>query len=58
MIEEIKQEEVKTSKKQKLVALKDFKFQHNKDVYEFKKGDEVDVPKMFLQNLKTEKVIK
>ena len=42
---------------QKLIAKKDFKFKHDKIVYEIKKGDEVKVPKKFLQNLKTEKVI-
>jgi len=41
----------------KLMAKKDFKFQHGKDVYEIKKGEEVKVPKMFHANLKTEKVI-
>ena len=58
MKEEKQQDEVKQNKKSKLVALKDFKFKHGKDVYELKKGDEVEVPKMFMQNLKTEKVIK
>lgn len=45
------------AKVKKLVAKKDFKFTHGKDVYEIKKGDEIKVPAMFLQNLKTEKVI-
>lgn len=44
-------------KAKKLLAKKDFKFKHGKDVYEIKKGEKVDVPKMFHQNLKTEKVI-
>lgn len=55
MSKEEKQEEAK--KKSKLIALKDFKFKHGKDVYEIKKGSKVEVPKMFLDNLKTEKVI-
>jgi len=54
----MKQEEVETGRKKKLIALKDFKFKHGKDVYEIKKGKEVKVPEMFLANLKTEKVIK
>lgn len=49
---------VETPKVKKLIALKDFRFKHNKDVYEIKKGEQVKVPKMFLPNLKTEKVIK
>jgi len=58
MKEEKKTEKVKTKKvASKLIALKDFKFKHGKKVYEIKKGDEVKVPEMFLQNLKTEKVI-
>lgn len=55
---EEKQEEEKASEGRKLTALKDFKFKHGKKVYEIKKGKEVNVPKMFLPNLKTEKVIK
>ncbi len=51
-------ENVETPRKKKLIALKDFKFKHGKKVYEIKKGEEVNVPKMFLQNLKTENVIK
>ena len=58
MSKEENMEEVEASKGKKLVALKDFKFKHGKEVYEIKKGEEVKVPKMFLQNLKTEKVIK
>ena len=48
---------VRAKKEKKPIALKDFKFTFGKDVYEIKNGDEVKVPKMFLQNLKTEKVI-
>lgn len=52
------EKEVKEIKKsKKLIAKKDFKFALGKDVYEIKKGEEVNVPKKFLANLKTEKVI-
>jgi len=50
-------------RKDKLIALKDFKIYHpksDKEIYErdIKKGDDLsDVPDMYLQNLKTEKVI-
>lgn len=58
MFKEKLEEEVKEKKGKKLVALKDFKFMSGKDIYEIKKGEEVNVPKVFLPNLKTEKVIK
>jgi len=59
MKEEKQQEKPKPSKNVKLpVALKDFKFCFGKTIYDLKKGEEVNVPKMFLANLKTEKVIK
>lgn len=53
---EEKHVEVKEPKK--LIALKDFKFSDGKKVYDIKKDEEIIVPEKFLQNLKTEKVIK
>lgn len=53
-------EEEKTKEKssgKKIKAKKDFKFSHGKEIYEIKKGETVEVPEMFLANLKTEKVI-
>lgn len=41
----------------KLKALKDFKFSFNGKTYDLKKGKVVEVPKILLANLKTEKVI-
>jgi len=38
--------------------LRDFKIVHNEHCIELIKGERVEVPKMFVQNLKTEKVIK
>lgn len=58
MFEEKQIDEVKAEKTSSLIALKDFKFADGKKVYEIKKGDKIDVPKKFLPNLKTEKVIK
>lgn len=58
MREENKTSEAVAKKEQKILALKDFKFKHGKDVYELKKGEKVEVPKMFIANLRTEKVIK
>ena len=55
--EEEKQEKPEVHFESKLLAKKDFKFKHGKDVYEIKKGEEVKVPKKFHANLKTEKVI-
>lgn len=46
------------NKNEKLIALKDFKIVHNDFVKEIKKGDDLsDVPKAYIDNLKTEKVI-
>ncbi len=42
----------------KKVALRDFHIKHNEHDIEIKKGDVVNVPKMFIPNLITEKVIK
>ena len=41
----------------KLIAKKDHVIKHNEFYYEIKKGDIVKVDKIFLQVLKTEKVI-
>lgn len=52
--------DVKAEAKPELVSinpLKDFVFSFNKDKYELEKGKEIKIPKMFLPNLKTEKVI-
>ena len=58
MKEEIKEEKkIEQSAGKKLIAKKDFRFSDGKTIYEIKKGDEVKVPKVFIQNLKTEKVI-
>lgn len=52
-------EEVKTEKKlKKIKPLKDFVIKMNEFNYIIKKGEEIEVDRMFLQNLKTEKVIK
>ena len=56
--QEEQREEVSAKKSSKLIALKDFKFSDGKNVYDIKKGDSIDVPKKYLPNLKTEKVIK
>jgi hypothetical protein len=40
-----------------LVAKKDFHIMHNDVNIKIKKGDKVEVPEMYLQNLKTEGVI-
>ena len=53
-----KEEKKKPKKEKKLIALKDFVVCHNEHYYEIKEGEEVKVPEMFLENLKTEKVIK
>ncbi len=52
------EKKVKTKKKKDLIALRDFSFSFNGKSYFIKKGDKIKVPEMFLQNLKTEKVIK
>lgn len=57
MIEEKK--EVKTkSEFTEIKPLKDFVICMNEFYYEIKKGEKIKVHKMFLPNLKTEKVIK
>lgn len=56
-MEKEKQDKPAKKEEKKLIAKKDFKFAFGKDVYEIKEGEEVKVPKMFLANLKTEKVI-
>ena len=59
MKEEKQQEFVKPkSELVKIKPLKDFVIHMNDFHYEIKKGVELEVHKMFLQNLKTEKVIK
>ena len=57
--EEKKEEEVKVeSELVKVKPLKDFKIRFNEFSYELKKGESIEVHKMFLPNLKTEKIIK
>jgi hypothetical protein len=56
-----KEKSSKSSKKtemKEVKPLKDFTIVQNEHKYELKKGEAIEVPKMFLQNLKTEKVIK
>jgi len=53
----MKKKKVKESKIVLVLPLKDFKCQFDK-VYDFKKGIEIEVPTLLLNNLKTEKVIK
>lgn len=51
-------EKQKKGKKSKvLIAKKDHVIFQNGERYDIKKGDEVKVPKRFLETLKTEKVI-
>jgi len=57
MSKEQKEDLSEAPKKKQLIAKKDFKFKHGKDVYEIIKGEVIDIPKMFHANLKTEKVI-
>ncbi len=60
-MEDVKKEkeEVKTkSDLKKVMPLKDFVIKMNEFYYELKKGEAIEVHKMFLPNLKTEKVIK
>lgn len=49
--------EFEVKKEKKLIAKKDFKIVFGKDIYEIKEGEEINVPKMFHANLKTENVI-
>lgn len=61
MTEETKKKEKPVKKKSRPKAikpLKDFLFAHGKDVYNLKEGIEIEIPEIFLANLKTEKVIK
>ena len=59
MKEEEKKEPVKKkSVLVKIKPLKDFVIHTHEFHYELEKGKELEVHKMFLQNLKTEKVIK
>jgi superfamily II helicase len=53
--EETKQE--KPQKVKKLVAKKDHVIFQNKERYNIKKGEEINVPKRFFEVLKTENVI-
>lgn len=64
-MKEQKEEQTKKEKKVEvskpanvIVPLKDFVIKHNEFFYELKKGQEIEVDKKFLPNLKTEKVIK
>lgn len=54
-MEKKKKKDVKIEKE--LIALKDFVIFQNGERYEIKKDEVVKVPKRFLQNLITEKVI-
>lgn len=58
--QELKHEKKKDSKKgmKKVKPLKDFKIVQNEHKIDLKKGEEIEVPEKFIQNLKTEKVIK
>jgi len=61
MLEEFK-EEKKVSKKTKkdlveIEPLKDFEFCFGKETFKLKKGEKILMKQMFLENLKTEKVI-
>lgn len=58
MDDEKKDEKKEGKKLKKIKPLKDFCFFHNGDLYDLKKGEEVELPEIFLPNLKTEKVIK
>jgi hypothetical protein len=42
----------------KIKPLKDFVIHMNEYHYELKKGESIEVPSIFVENLKTEKVIK
>ncbi len=59
--EKEKEKEKEAKKKVELVKvkpLKDFVIHTHEFHYDLKKGEELEVNKIFLQNLKTEKVIK
>lgn len=53
------EERKKKTKKvfEKLIALKDWEIHHNEYHLIIKKGEEIKVPKMFIETLKVEKVI-
>lgn len=58
---EVKETKEKVENKkstQKILPLKDFILKHNSFHYEIKKGEEIEIEKIFIPNLKTEKVIK
>jgi hypothetical protein len=58
---EVKEHKEKAETKkptQKILPLKDFIIKHNGFYYEIKQGEEIEIDKKFLANLKTEKVIK
>ena len=58
MKEEKKEKKLwKKDKEIKLIAKKDHTIVQNAERYEIKKGDEINVPKRFLDALKAEKVI-
>ena len=57
MKKKIESQELEAPKK-KLIAKKDFKIKHNEYFFDIKEGDSLNhIPKMFIQNLKTEQVI-
>ena len=58
MSEEKKESKKKASGMKKIKPLRDFRLCFNEHDYDLKKGEEIEVPSMFLENLKTEKVIK
>lgn len=51
-------EKEKPSKEVEVKPLKDFIIKHNDFYFELIKGEKISIPKMFIPNLKTEKVIK
>lgn len=51
------EERVKKSSK-KIIPLKDFKIVQNDILIDLRKGEEIEVPLRFIDNLKTENVIK
>lgn len=53
-----KMKEKKSSGMEKINPLKDHVINFNNVKIEIKKGESIEVPKMFIPNLKTEKVIK
>lgn len=55
--EEVIEKPSKEAKSQKIKPKKDFIIFQNEIFIELKKGEETEVPKKFLENLKTEKVI-